>query len=147
MSRSFMTLGVLPLILFLPACHVAGPTPAGAAFDRSLSRTLRHETGTRRVGEDELRNVADQSLAQALMELRPDFLRPNAMGRVPVGPAARPSVYIDNSYVGAVDALQLVPAASVTEVVLLPPSAAHDRFGAYCACDAGVLMVTTRHTR
>jgi hypothetical protein len=135
MSRSFMPFGVLPLMLLLPACYVAGPTPTGTAFDRSLSRTVRHETGIRRVGEDEL------------MQLRPDFLRPNPTGRVPVGAVARPSVYIDNSYVGAVDALQLVPAASVTEVVLLPPSAAHDRFGAYCACDAGVLMVTTRHTR
>ena len=147
MSRSFMPLGILPLMLLLPACYLAGPTPTGAAFDRGLSRTVRQETGTRRVGEDELRNLADQSLAQALMQLRPDFLRPNPTGRVPVGAVARPSVYIDNSYVGAVDALQLVPAASVTEVVLLRPSAAHDRFGAYCTCDAGVLMVTTRHTR
>ena len=147
MSRSFMPLGVLPLILLLPACHVAGPTPTGAAFDRSLSRTLRREAGTRRVGEDELRNLADQSLAQALMQLRPDFLRPNPTGRVSAGAVARPSVYIDNVYVGAVDALQVVPVASVMEVALLRPSAAHDRFGAYCVCDAGVLMVTTRHTR
>lgn len=147
MPRSLIPLGALSLMLFLPACHVAGPTPTGAAFDRSLPGTVRQDARARRVGEDELRSLADQSLAQALMQLRPDFLRPNPAGHLPGGAVARPSVYMDNTYVGAVDALQLVPVAWVTEVVLLRPSAAHDRFGSYCPCDAGVLMVTMRHTR
>ena len=147
MPRWFMPLRAFPVLLLLPACHVAGPTPIGAAFDRTPSRTLRHQSEARRLGEDELSNLADHSLAQALMQLRPDFLRPNPVRGASKGAAFLPSVYIDNSYVGAVDVLQLIPAGSVTEVVLLRPSAAHDRFGAYCDCDAGVLMVTTRHTR
>lgn len=147
MSRSSIAPGAIASVLFSLACHVAVRQPAGATFERDLSAPMGHQTRTGRVGEDELNALPNQSLAQALMRVRPDFLRPNAVRGALLGAVARPSIYIDNAYAGTMEELQLVPTSVVTEVLFLAPSAAHDRFGASCACDAGVLVVTTRRGR
>ena len=147
MSRSSTAVGAFASLVLGLACHTAVRQPAGAIFDRDLSAPIGHHSTIGRVGEDELQALPDQSLTQALMRVRPDFLRPNPVRGSRPGAVARPSIYIDNAYVGAVEELQLVPVSVVTEVLLLGPSAAHDRFGASCACDAGVLVVTTRRGR
>jgi hypothetical protein len=82
-------------------------------------------------------------LTDALKQLRPEFFRgwldPHS------GPAlARPSVYLDDEFVGDVSALQTIPLATVREARLLRPSQAKDRYGSSCHCEGGVIVLRLR---
>lgn len=148
MSRhSVRLVGTLSTVVFAVACQSAGGGPRPSLLSRDESAAPIRGTTSNRVGADELKALEDQSLEQALIRLRPNFLRVDPAGAVRPGSATVPSVYIDNSYVGTTDALRLVPVIAVVEVLYLPPSAAHDRFGAYCQCSAGVIAVVTRRPR
>jgi hypothetical protein len=78
------------------------------------------------------------------MRLRPEILRAR---RVAAGAAARPSVYVDGTYLGGTDILSLVPLAAVREVAYLTPALAHDRYGSSCPCDAGAIVIATHDPR
>lgn len=103
-------------------------------------------SSARHLGRAALLSVAGETTADAVRQLRPDWLRPN---RTP-GKAAelvRPSVYIDGVYAGSPDELRLVPLATALDLRFLPPSAAWDQFGAARRCEGGVILVVTRADR
>jgi hypothetical protein len=136
----------LSTVVFAVACQSAGGGPTPSLLRRDESAAMIRGTAGNRVGADELKPLEDQSLEEALIRLRPNFLRVDPARAALPGSATVPSVYIDNSYAGSPDALRLVPVMAVLEVLYLPPSAAHDRFGAYCPCSAGVIVVVTRRS-
>jgi hypothetical protein len=148
MSRhSIRLIGTLSTVVLAAACQSAGGSSRASLLRWDESAASIRGTTSNRVGADELKALDDQSLEEALMRLRPNFLRAVPGGAVRPGSATLPSVYIDNSYVGAPDALRLVPVIAVMEVLYLPPAEAHDRFGAYCPCAAGVIVVVTRRSK
>ena len=112
-------------------------SPLNASSGRSSAKHL---------GRAELMLVDGESAADAVRQLRPDWLRPNrAPGRA--AELVRPSVYIDGAYAGSPDELRLVPLATALDLRFLPPSAAWDQFGAACRCEGGVILVVTRADR
>lgn len=96
-----------------------------------------------RVVRSDLMAIQETSLDAALGRLRPEWLRVNPSSRQVAQPA-HASVYIDNVYMGDLDALRLVPVSAVIDVRFLAPSAARDQFGSACRCEAGVILVVTR---
>jgi hypothetical protein len=134
-------------MVFALACQTLGETamPSRLVYEASSAPTRSPKSD--RVSGADLKSLGDLSLDQALRRLRPNFLRVNPTGRVGSESGAFATIYIDNSYAGAPDMLRLVPVASVEEVFYLTPSAAHDRFGAYCSCSAGVIVVSTHRSR
>ena len=112
-------------------------SPLNASSARSSARHL---------GRADLLSVDGESVADAVRQLRPDWLRPNrAPGRATE--LVRPSVYINGAYAGSPDELRLVPLGTALDLRFLPPSAAWDQFGAACRCDGGVILVVTRADR
>jgi hypothetical protein len=118
-----------------------------APVNEDVSVEARRVPRSNRVAAAELEGQADQTLEQALLRVRPEFFRLNPAGTPRAGGRQRPSIYIDNAYAGDIDMLRFVPVAAVDNVLYLPPSAAHDRFGAYCPCEVGVVLVMTRRER
>jgi hypothetical protein len=102
-------------------------------------------SSAKHLGRADLLSVDGESAADAVRQLRPDWLRPNrAPGKAEL---VRPSVYIDGRYAGGPDELRLVPLATALDLRFLPPSAAWDQFGAACRCEGGVILVVTRADR
>jgi hypothetical protein len=147
MMRQSLRLGTCSMMVIAVACQTAGGGPRASLLSHDASAAPLRGAQSNRVRADELKMLANESLEQALFRLRPNFFRINPSGATRPGSAERPGVYIDNSYAGALDVLRLVPVPAVIEVVYLPPSSAHDRFGAYCPCSAGVIAVVTRRSR
>ena len=56
---------------------------------------------------------------------------------------ASASVYANDSYVGGLEALRLIPVGAVEDMRYLTPSAARSWFGMFCPCAGGVILVTT----
>lgn len=85
--------------------------------------------------------LADRSLDQALRQLRPEFVR---VRMVRPGEANQPTVYVDEKYAGEADVLRSIPISVVSQVAYLTPVAARSRYGSFCPCGAGVLLITTQ---
>jgi hypothetical protein len=117
-----------------------------AAFIISPLNASSGHSSAKHLGRADLLSVHGESAADAVRQLRPDWLRPNrAPGRA--AELVRPSVYIDGAYAGSPDELRLVPLATALDLQFLPPSAAWDQFGAACRCEGGVILVVTRADR
>lgn len=144
--RPSLRMGASLTMLFALACQTLGGTaaPSSLSYESSSAPT---RAGSDRVSGAELKALGDLSLDQALSRLRPNFLRINPSARTRPGSTDFATIYIDNSYAGTPDVLRLVPVAVVEEVFFLNPSAAHDRFGAYCSCSAGVIVVNTHRSK
>jgi hypothetical protein len=134
-------------MVFAMACQTLGGTVTPSRFGYETSDVPARAPESDHVSAADLKQLGDLSLDQALRRLRPNFLRVNPSGRARLGSADFATIYIDNSYAGTPDMLRLVPIAAVEEVSYLTPSAAHDRFGAYCPCSAGVIVVNTRRSK
>jgi len=100
-----------------------------------------------RVRADDLARADGMTLDDALRQVRPDMLRPIAVERYAVTEMVRPSVYVDDRFVGGDDALRVIPIEDVVEVRLVRAFAARSLFGSSCPCAGGVLAVTTRARR
>lgn len=90
----------------------------------------------------ELRAVQGATVADAVRQLRPEFLRTSPQ-RTIGGQPMMPSVYLDGRPAGTLDVLHTIPLAPVTDIQYLPPITAKSMFGSYCACDGGVILVRT----
>ncbi len=82
-------------------------------------------------------------LADALAQLRPDWLRPSPLARE-TDESTRPVVYMNDVPGGDARSLQSIPSDAVVEVQLLSAGEARIRFGPACRCPAGVIRVQTR---
>jgi hypothetical protein len=117
-------------------------SPAGAM----MIIPLRDERSANRVAHAELMPLEETSVETALRRLRPEWMRVNPSSLQIEGQATA-SVFVDDVYTGGLEALRLIPVAEVVDLRYLPPSIAHDRFGAGCRCEAGVILVATRNAR
>jgi hypothetical protein len=117
---------------------------APTALEAMAFASTRHESSMSHVGHSELVPLQEKSLEDALTQVRPEWLRVNSSARQVAEPA-RASVYVDNLYVGELDALRLIPVSAVIDLRFLAPSAARDRFGSGCRCAGGVILVLTRN--
>jgi hypothetical protein len=99
------------------------------------------ETGrsSDRLGGKDFKAVQGTSAADAVRELRPEFLMPRGQ---PAGPA-RPSVFVNGQYTGEADVLGLIGLAEVMEIRYVSAMAAKSQFGSQCRCDGGVILVRT----
>lgn len=96
-----------------------------------------------RVARDELAPLANVNFEDALRRLRPEWMRPAPTMREASEPGVA-SVYVNESYVGGLDALRLIPIEAVTNARYLTPTAARSWFGMFCPCAGGVILVSTR---
>lgn len=100
--------------------------------DQRQSRALRSA---------ELIATEETNAGDAIAKLRPDFLR----GRLLAGfQPSEVAVYVDESYLGDVTVLRLVPINSVVEIRFESSNEAFARFGLTCHCSGGAIFVTTR---
>jgi hypothetical protein len=91
----------------------------------------------------EIASFDDRSLAEALEQLRPDWLRLGSSSH-PGGESPSPALYVNDVPSGDVSGLRTIPAATAIDVRLLSQSEAWARFGPACRCPAGAVLVRTR---
>jgi hypothetical protein len=91
----------------------------------------------------DLAQVQDATLDEALMRLRPEWFR-YASSAYSASESARVVVYVDDVLTGAPETLRDVPIRAVVDVRYLRASAARNRFGSGCPCEAGAVVVRTR---
>jgi hypothetical protein len=92
----------------------------------------------------EISRLHEGSMEDALLQLRPQWLRANPSLRHVAEPAYA-SVYIDHAYAGELRTLRLIPASVVIDARYFAPSAAFSEFGSSCRCPGGVIRISTRH--
>lgn len=102
-------------------------------------------SSARHVVAADIVSIHGTSVADAVLQLRPDWLRPNSS---PSHSAEliRPAVYVDETYAGGPEELRFVPLTRVVELNFLASSAARDQIGPSCRCAGGVILVRTRRT-
>ena len=117
------------------------PIMSGAAPAAALSEGPRGFY----IGRADMANGGEETLQDAVLRLRPDWLRWNPTSRSNAAdPAARASVYTDGIYSGETDVLRTIPTEVVIDARYLPPVEARNRFGSACHCAGGVILVRTR---
>lgn len=104
------------------------------------------QSSTKHLGRADLASVQGTTVAEAVLQLRPEWLRPNPSPGRPQEDQ-RASVYIDGTRIGGTDELRFVPLATAIDLQFLSASAAWDRFGPLCRCPSGVILVVTRPSR
>jgi hypothetical protein len=82
------------------------------------------------------------STSDAIRRLRPEFF--HGSSRVPLVGQPKIAVYINAAYSGDVTTLSMIPLEAVRTVTFLQPTAAQIRFGSFCACPNGAIVVATR---
>jgi hypothetical protein len=98
------------------------------------------------LGRRDIAPYEGRSLAEALGQLRPDWLRPDPSTRVS-GESGRAVLYVNDVVSGDLTALRTIAAAAVLEVRLLSRSEAWSRYGPQCRCPAGAIVVHTRSAK
>lgn len=126
---------------------ISGCAPAVAGSQRTSFEQLRlapvgRQSPSDRLARQDLASMTELSLDEAVRRLRPEWLRvsPSARQSAEQGLA---SVYANDSYVGGLEALRLIPVGAVEEMRYLTPSAARSWFGMFCPCAGGAILVTT----
>src|SRR5689334_1827229 len=108
MDRSSRRLALLALL----AC--AGLGVAGCTSTNGGQSTSRYAAAVRRPAEsnvllaDEIAKVDGRTLDDALRQLRPEILRANAVVRQASMEFVRPTVFLDDRFLGSIDALRLI---------------------------------------
>jgi hypothetical protein len=135
---------VFAILAFISGCGAA----TGQVMRVDLSPTTGFEPPRRERQSDvilptEIRAIQANTAADAVRQLRPEFLRStptNAFSKAP----ALASVYLNGHYAGPLEVLSTIPVAAIVEIRYVTTSAAKSAFGSYCACDGGVILVRTR---
>jgi hypothetical protein len=127
----FCSLGIV--LGFTASCAVA--TTSAGPFTSTGSNVLT-------AAEIVASHVSDAY--QAVMQLRPDYLRRRYVSPVPsVTDSYSVSVYLDDFLIGDAESLRSVPLGEVRSIRYLPPMEADMRFGGQHPAGA-ILVVTTR---
>ena len=82
------------------------------------------------------------STPEAIRRLRPEFLLGSS--RAPTSGHPQIAVYLNGAYAGDESTLGSIPLDVVREVSFLHPTEARLRFGPFCACANGVILVATQ---
>ena len=136
----------LPILLGSLAA-TSGCAPAVAASGRTSFEQRRLAPVGRQSPSDRLVRrdfglLTELPLDEAVRRLRPEWLRVSPSARQSAEQASA-SVYANDSYVGGLEALRLIPVGAVEDMRYLTPSAARSWFGMFCPCAGGVILVTT----
>ena len=143
-TRTTLLAAVLASLIAAAAC---GPAVRHRAETAPASLEVFEPPRGGKAGQitpSDLAKVRGTTAADAVRELRPEFLRPGGRRITPSSSPDGPSVYVDSRHAGGTDALSLIPLGAIVEVRYLDPVAAKGLFGSYCPCDAGVILVRTR---
>lgn len=141
------------IVVALASAWLVGAAACGSAVHRpgTSSRTPvevfeppRDGSTGDQIGLGDLAKVRGTTAADAVRQLRPEFLRAGGRRMSLSASTATPSVYVNGRYVGGADALGLIPLRVLTEIRYLDAVAAKGVFGSYCPCDAGAILVRTR---
>ena len=122
------------LVLVLAGCASGG---GGTSSDAGAATRVR----TDMIMPDELQRGQWSSAEDAVRALRPQWLVPRTNDRLS-GEVARVQVRVDETFVGDVSALRMVPASDVAIMQLVDGLTAAGRWGGRYA--NGVIQVTTR---
>ena len=147
---------LIPLVaLALGGCARSGGAPqttpapsAGAARGGADSGAVA-QTGARPskrnaevITQDEIASISARTALDVIQKLRPQFLRTRGAVSVTDPTPLRPIVYIDNVSVGGLEALNRVPASTISEIRYLDANEATMRFGT--GHGGGAILVRTR---
>lgn len=133
---------VLISCVILPAC-ARYREPATWALESSPEKVRSSRAPTTMLERREIASFDDRSLADAVEQLRPDWLRPGPTTRID-GESPSAALYVNDVPSGDVSGLRAIPTATTIDVRLLSASEAWARFGPSCRCPAGALLVRTR---
>jgi hypothetical protein len=92
----------------------------------------------------DLAKVRGTTAADAVRQIRPEFLRAGGRRMSRPTSAATPSVYVNGHYAGEADVLGLIPLRVLIEIRYLDAVAAKTLFGSHCPCDGGAILLRTR---
>ena len=142
-AEAVMTIRLLSgvVLLLLSACVHTPPDTDLITAD--LLEPPRRGRPSDQILPSELRLVSGRTAADAVRQLRPEFLRV-APTRTINGQPVLPSVYLDGRPAGGLDALGTIPLLPVVEIRYVTAVAAKSVFGSYCDCAGGVIVVRTR---
>lgn len=150
MSGHVTSRGAHPvLIAHLCAVLAVGCVPAArqpiAAWDDEVTPTRRDFNARRpssTLTRAELQSTGLISALAAVGRLRPEFLL--GSNRVQTATGSRQvAVYLNSSYAGDVSTLETIPIDAIREIAFVQPVEAQLRFGPFCRCDNGAILVTT----
>ncbi len=99
--------------------------------------------GAPTLGRREIAAFGTRPLADALTQLRPDWLRANPLVRGS-DQNSRAVVYTNDVPAGEIRALETISSDAAAEVQYLSAAAAQIRYGPACRCPGGVIRVQTR---
>jgi len=135
--------------VFATACAQRPPSALDATRDEFALATSQRAgfavsatVSTKRITRAELDSIDATTLVNAIERLRPTWLREPTGD--PLHRETGPSVYVDDTFAGALDELRLIPLDRVAGIQFLAGSSGFDRFGHSCRCDGGVILVITR---
>ena len=137
------TCAVLLVPPMVSACGPAVAASARTAYEQREVVPVGRRSTSDRLARDELAPLAGASLEDALRRLRPEWMRASPTTRQAAEPGLA-SVYVNDAYVGGLDALRLIPIDAVTDARYLTPTAARSSFGMFCRCSGGAILVSTR---
>ena len=137
------TWAILLVPLAVAACGPAIAASASTPYEQRALAPVGRQSSSDRVARSELAPLSELTFEEALRRLRPEWLRPSPTTRQASEPGVA-SVYVNDAYVGGLDALRLIPMDAVTDARYLTPSAARSWFGMFCPCAGGVILVSTR---
>ena len=145
MNKVRSTLYAFALLAFTGGCGA----PTGQVLHVDVSPTNggfeppRRERPSDVILPSEIRAIQANTAADAVRQLRPEFLRSTPTNAFSTTPAL-PSVYLNGRYAGPLDILSTIPVGPIVEIRYARTAAAKSVFGSYCACDGGVILVRTR---
>lgn len=135
------------VVLLVPAatwgCGPSIAASARAPYEQRAVVPVGRQSTSDRLGRQELAPLAALGFEEALRRLRPEWMRLSPTTRQSAEPGVA-SVYVNDAYVGGLDALRLIPINAVTDARYLTPTAARSWFGMFCRCAGGVILVSTR---
>lgn len=149
---SLVAMIIAGLLAVSTACASARPASSspstfGIRQQGALSDGPRADAPSDVITAADLQSVAAANTGEAVRRLRPSFVRPNAIPGNMDGALATPSVYVDGSYLGGLEALELLLIDEVNEIRFIRANAAKNWWGSSCPCSVGVIHVRTKHAR
>lgn len=150
MSHVTSKIAALALLAALGCAGGSDPqTAPSAVADSAAARADEGATAAARrsdvIGTAELRDVDAANLYEAVLQLRPRFVRQRGMASVNLNKGNEIVVYIDNNRAGGVAVLQEMHPSEAAEVRYLDGPQASARFGMNHG--SGAILVTRKRGR
>ena len=144
MRRPLMALA-LGALTFLGACATSGVNGMMASSTvpgaNGFHETRMTRTGRSLVSAPELVSTKAQDVYQALLQIRPEFLRGRGAASINLREQTQVVVYFDNVRAGGIEALRGFPLAGITSIQFLKASDATQRWGT--GHSGGVILINT----